>query len=66
MFVTMVAGSEWVFLVTRDGSTTTDGLQNLMGRLIKFGNFCVLQRDNLPVKHHTLMWVGVTEEGVSF
>lgn len=65
-FVTMVAGSEWLFLVTRDGNTTTDGSQNLMGRLIRFDNFCLLQKENIPVpKHHTLKWVGVTEEGVS-
>lgn len=65
-FMTMVAGSEWVFLVMQDRSTTTDGSQNLTGCLIKFNDFCILQKDNLPVPiHHTLIWVGITEEGVS-
>ena len=45
-----------------DGSL---GSQNLTGRLIKFEDYCLLQRDALPVrKGQTLKWIGVTEEGV--
>ena len=43
------------------------GSQNLTGRLIKFDDFCILQQGTLPIpKRHTLKWVGVTEEGVSW
>ena len=44
--------------------TSTQGSQNLTGRLITFDDFTLLQKDTLPLpKHHTLKWIGITEEG---
>lgn len=63
---TTMDGSFVLILCGNDLLTVRLGSQNLTGRLIKFEDYCLLQRDTLPVrKGQTLKWVGVTEEGVS-
>lgn len=44
----------------------SSGSQGLMGTIVTFDSFCILQSKPLPIrKGHTLKWVGITEEGAS-
>ncbi|KAG9079613.1 hypothetical protein FS749_008366 [Ceratobasidium sp. UAMH 11750] len=62
--VSMVGGSEWVFLVHREGGTSLDGCQNLRYSLVAVDGFDLVQEGRLPVpKGETLQWIGITAEG---